>query len=118
MDEISITGPSLMWEIKNRELVASRRISPADFCFNQAIEDDIRGGTPEENAETLKIILSGAKGAKRDVVVLNAAAALLAGEKVRDFDQGAAFAQETIDSGKALNKLKKLIDYTQEITGG
>jgi anthranilate phosphoribosyltransferase len=118
MDEISITGPSLMWEIKNRDLVASRRISPSDFCLNQAIEDDIRGGTPEENAETLKIILSGAKGAKRDVVVLNAAAALLAGEKVRDFDQGVAVAQETIDSGKALDKLKRLIDFTQKITGG
>ena len=118
MDEISITGSSLIWEIKNRELVSLRRISPADFGLNKAADEDIRGGTPEENAETLLKILSGAKGAKRDVVVLNAAARFLAGEKVSAFDQGVLLAQETIDSGKALAKLKQLIDFTQELTGG
>jgi anthranilate phosphoribosyltransferase len=116
MDEISITDSSLIWEIKNQQLISFRRISPADFDFNKATDEDIRGGTPEENAETLVKILTGDRGAKRNIVILNAAAALLAGEKVSQFNDGILLAEETIDSGKAAAKLRLLIDFTQELT--
>lgn len=118
MDEISITGNSLIWEIRNGELISSRKsISPEDFGITKAPANIINGGTPEENAEIIRQIFSGAKGAKRDVVVLNAAAALVAGEKAETLQEGVNLSQEIIDSGKALDKLKHLIEFTQQLAG-
>ena len=116
MDEISISGDSLIWEIKNGELISSQQIiSPEDFGIPLAADSSICGGTPESNAEALRSILSGAKGAKRNVTVLNAAAALVAGEKVDTLGQGVMLAQNTLDDGNALGKLNKLVEFTQKL---
>jgi len=69
----------------------------------------------QENAEMLRGILGGEKGARRDIVVLNAAAALVAGNQAPDLKQGAQVAQEAIDSGRALEKLDRLVKLSQSL---
>ena len=76
---------------------------------------EIRGGTPEENAEKLRRILSGEKGAGRNVVVMNAAAALVAGNQASNLKEGVHIAKEAIDSGKAQAKLDELIKLSQSL---
>jgi anthranilate phosphoribosyltransferase len=116
MDEISITGESMYWEVKNGESIARRkRISPEGLGLKNAPLKTILGGTPEENAQTIRSILAGTKGPRRDVVVMNAAAALVAGDKVENLEQGVTLAQEVIDLGKALSRLEQLIEFTQKI---
>ena len=114
MDELSIEGNSLIWEIKQGKLISSKRqISPLDFGLKIALQSEIKGGKAEENATILRRVLSGASGSQRDVVVLNAAAAMLAANKAKNIQDGVALAQKTIDSGLALEKLNQLIRYTQ-----
>ncbi len=114
MDEISISDNSLIWELKQCKLVSSARsICPEDYGITRAPAKAIWGGTPEENADILRRVLSGCAGAKRDVTVLNAGAAMLAGEKVNTMDAGVKLAQEIIDSGKALYKLDRLVEFTK-----
>jgi anthranilate phosphoribosyltransferase len=114
MDEITNTDDSLIWEIQNGQLLSLRRVSPEDFGLDKADADSIRGGTPDENAEIIRQILSGTPGPKRDIVVLNAAASLLAGERVNSLKQGVIIAQETIDSGRAAEALRRLITISQK----
>ncbi len=115
MDEISISDPSLVWEVQNGGLASLRRITPEDFGLVSCQANTITGGSPVENAEILSKIFSGEKGPRRDVVVLNAAAALLAGNKVSSFSLGVSLAQNIIDNGAALAKLKQLVDFTQKL---
>ena len=115
VDEISISGRSLVWEADKEGVSPPYEISPLDFGFKEASRAEISGGKPEENAEMLRGILSGEKGARRDIVVLNAAAALLAGNKAPDFKQGTRLAQEAIDSGRALEKLDRLVELSQSL---
>jgi anthranilate phosphoribosyltransferase len=118
MDEISISSNSLIWEVRNGNLISSRKsISPEDFGIPRAPANSICGGTPEVNAATLRLIFSGDSSPKRDVTILNAAAALVAGEKVETLEQGVRLAQETIDSGKALDKLNRLVEFTRKMVG-
>jgi anthranilate phosphoribosyltransferase len=114
MDEITNTGSSLIWEIKNGEVSPSRRVSPEDFGLSRANGHTVDGGTPEENAATILNILNGGRGPQRDIVVMNAAAAFLAGEKVGTLKEGAALAQETLDNGRAREKLEMLIGASRE----
>jgi len=115
LDEISISGRSLVWEADKEGVSPPYEISPLDFGFKEASRAEISGGKPEENAEMLRGILGGEKGARRDIVVLNAAAALLAGNKAPDFKQGTRLAQEAIDSGRALEKLDRLVELSQSL---
>ena len=118
MDEISITGSSFFWEVKDGDPAGGRReVHPCDLGLKEAPLESITGGTPEENAGIIRRIFSGEKGPRRDAVVINAAAALVAGEKAPDLLQGTALAQEIIDSGLALAKMEDLIRFTQENTG-
>ena len=118
MDEISISGNSLIWEIKNGKLISSRKsISPEDFGIPLAPTSSICGGPPQENAATLRLIFSGDRSAKRDVTVLNAAATLLAGENVETWEEGVKLSQEILDSGKALDKLNRLVEFTRKMVG-
>jgi anthranilate phosphoribosyltransferase len=118
MDELSISGQSIYWEIiKGVASPVPYYISPADFGLETEPVLSVRGSTPEENAGTVRDILTGKPGAKRNIVILNAAAALLAGEKVSSLKDGVDLALQTIDSGRALGKLNQLIDLTQELTG-
>ena len=115
MDEISISGSSLVWEINKDKLSPPYEISPDSFGFKEASLAEIKGGTPEENAGMLRRILNGEKGALRDVVVMNAAAGLVAGNLTSDLKTGARLAEEAIDSGRAREKLDKLVELSQSL---
>jgi anthranilate phosphoribosyltransferase len=119
MDEISITGDSLVWEIVHGKIiVAKKKISPADFGLELAAQVEITGGIAEENAAIVMRVLKGVKGPQRDVVVLNSAAALVAANLASTLQEGVTLSQNTIDCGLALNKLKHLISYSQTFNNG
>jgi anthranilate phosphoribosyltransferase len=115
MDEISISNESLVWEIKNEEITRTQRISPEECGLKKAPAKAIAGGTPAENAETLRSILSGEKTPRRDAVLLNAAAGFLAAERVNDLREGVVLAGEVIDKGLALEKMEQLVEFTRSL---
>lgn len=115
MDEISISGRSLIWDVTEYGVSKPCEICPEDFGFKMGNVTEIKGGTPEENAETLRHILNGEGAAKRDIVVMNAAAALVAGNRASDFREGTHIAEKVIDSGQAQAKLDELINLSQNI---
>ena len=115
MDEISICGQSLVWEVNEDKVSPPYKISPQYFGFNEASLADIKGGTPEENAKMLRRILDGERGPRRDVVVMNTAAVLLAGNRASDLKEGARLAEEAIDSGQAREKLEGLVRLSQSL---
>jgi len=84
-------------------------VSPDDFGLPKASLDSLKGGTADQNAALVRSILSGAKGPQRDVVLMNAAAALVAGDKAKTMKQGMELAQKSLDSGQALARLEQLI---------
>ena len=110
LDELTLTGPSLIAETDAQGL-RTYEVAPEDVGLRRAPRGAIMGGTPAENAEISLAVLRGAKGPQRDIVCLNAAAALLAGNAVADLRQGVERAQAAIDSGAALRKLEELRAY-------
>jgi anthranilate phosphoribosyltransferase len=115
LDEISISGKSLVWEVKESGVLPPYEVSPQEFGFNEASLSDIQGGTPQDNARILRRILGGERGPKRDVVVMNAAAALVVGGKAKELAEAARLAEEVIDQGKALEKLNELVKVSQNL---
>jgi len=114
LDEISNLGETSVSELKDGE-IEDYVLDAGDYGFKKASLDGILGGSPPENAKTLRSILSGEDaGPKRDIVVLNAAGGLLVGGKANDFNGGIKKAIETIDSGKALAKLEEFIEYSKK----
>jgi anthranilate phosphoribosyltransferase len=111
LDEITTTDKTFVTELKDGE-VRSFVINPEDFDVTRANKADLIGGTVEENAKIALDILQGEKGAKRDVVLLNASAAIVTGGLASDFAEGIRLASESIDSGKAMKKLKTLIEVS------
>ncbi|MCQ2464269.1 MAG: bifunctional anthranilate synthase component II/anthranilate phosphoribosyltransferase [Oscillospiraceae bacterium] len=112
LDEISISAPTAVCEIKNGE-ISEYELTPEDFGFKTESKDSIVGGTPTENADTTLKILSGTlKGPKRNIVVMNSAAALYTAGKAASLKEGVKLAEDAIDSGKALEKLNQLIKIT------
>ncbi len=111
MDEISISAPSKLciFEDGKYETVT---ITPELFGLKTADKSEIVGGTGAENAEITKSVLKGEKGARRDIVLLNAAAGFLAYGAVNSMDEGVKLAAELIDSGKAYAQLEKIIEVT------
>jgi anthranilate phosphoribosyltransferase len=112
LDEITITGKTFISELK-KGVIKNYEISPEDFGLTKAKPDSLKGGTAKENADLLRSILAGKKGAQRDIVLINAAAALIAGDKAITFKDGVATAGTAIDNGKALRKLEDLITFSQ-----
>ena len=108
LDEISMSAPTAVCEFKDGWF-KSYTIAPEDFGFERCTKDELKGGTPEENAKITREILGGAKGHKRNAVLMNAGAALYIGGKAETLKDGIALAAEIIDSGKALETLDKLI---------
>ncbi len=111
LDEISMSAPTTICEIRDGWF-KSYVITPEDFGFVRCTKEDLKGGTPEENAEITRAILRGAPGPKRDAVLLNAGAALYIGGKAGTLAQGVKLAAELIDSGKAMQTLEKLIEVS------
>ncbi len=114
LDEISVCAPTTVCEIDNGKF-KNYEISPEDFGFERAEKDALKGGTPEENAQiTLSILKGEERGAKRNAVAMNAGAALYAAGKAESIEAGVRLAEETIDSGKALEKLNSFIALSNE----
>lgn len=111
LDEISMSAPTAVCEFKDGWF-KSYTIAPEDFGFERCTKDDLKGGTPEENAKITREILGGAKGHKRNAVLMNAGAALYIGGKAETLKDGIALAAKIIDSGKALETLDKLIEVS------
>ena len=88
------------------------QVTPEDFGLERAPLDAISGGDAAHNAGLIRAILSGEKGARRDIVIANAAAAIVASGRASDFLEGALMAAQSIDSGAALKKLDALIAFT------
>ena len=114
LDEISNTGPSHISEV-HEGVVRSSTVRPEDFGLPSASIQDLRGGDREENAEIIRRILAGEAGPRRDIVLMNAAAALVVGGKARDFKEGVALAAQSIDSGAAAAKLAGLIALSRRL---
>jgi anthranilate phosphoribosyltransferase len=112
-DEISICGPTRVSHLKANE-VRTFQMTPEEFGLPQADCKDIVGGNARENAEITRSILNGEKGPKRNMVLLNASAAFVASGVCDNFSDGIAIAVNTIDSGKARQKLDNLIEFTQQ----
>jgi len=110
LDEITITGPTLAWEIETGN-VTLRTLTPEDFGVASAPLEELQGGDPDENCEIARAILAGASGPKRDVVLVNAAAALVVAGRAASFAEGMAVAAESIDSGAARRKLEDLAAF-------
>lgn len=111
LDEITTTGPTFVTAIENGAL-RSFEISPADADLPIAKPADLKGDDPEYNAAQLRLLLEGKTGAYRDIVLLNAAASLIVAGVATDLKHGVALAAETIDSGKALTTLDKLVEIS------
>ena len=111
LDEISVSSPTTICEINNGWF-KTYTITPEDFGLKTCSKSELRGGTPAENAETVRAILKGNSGAKRDAVLMNAGAALYIAGKAGDMKEGIALAEKLIDSGKALETLKAFIEVS------
>lgn len=114
IDEISITGKTKVSELTNSGEIKTYNFDPSDYGIKKATLNDIKGGDAKDNAQIILSILNGKeKGAKRDIAVINSAAALIAANKAKDFDNAIKIVEEAIDSGKAKMKLEQLVKYTQ-----
>ena len=111
LDEISLSAPTTVCEFRDG-WYKTYTISPEDFGLQRCAKSDLTGGTPQENAQITREILSGAKGPRRDAVLLNAGAALAIGGKAESMKEGVALAAELIDSGKAMQTLQALIEVS------
>jgi anthranilate phosphoribosyltransferase len=112
LDEISMSSPTTLCEVKNGWL-RSYEITPEQFGFKRCTKEELVGGTPAENAVLLRSVLNGEKGAKRDAAVLNAAAALYISGKFESINDTIKIAEDIIDSGKAMRKLEEFIRYSK-----
>ena len=114
LDEITLSDRTRVSEGKGG-VVSSYFIAPEEFDLPRVPRKEFAGGSPEDNARIVKEVLQGRKGAKRDIVCLNAAPAMVAGQKAKTLQEGFRLAQRTIDSGAAAGKLDQLMAYTTKV---
>ena len=111
LDEISLSAPTKVCEIRDgwfRSLV----ITPEEFGFVRCAKEELRGGSPQENAKITLAVLKGEPGHKRNAVLMNAGASLYIGGKAGSMREGISLAEKLIDSGKALETLERLIQVS------
>jgi len=113
LDEISLAGETMIADVE-RGFVRRYTVLPEDFEIDAAPLEAIRGGTAAENAGVIRAILAGERGARRDIVVVNAAAALVAAGVAENFAEGATIAAQAISSGAAQRKLAELVAFTRD----
>lgn len=114
LDEISVCAPTSICEIDHGRFT-TYQITPEQFGMPRYSREELEGGTPAENAAITRAVLCGERGAKRDAVVLNAAAALYIAGKAQSMEEGAALAQEMLDSGRALRRLEQFIELSNRV---
>lgn len=107
LDEITTTTTTSVCELRDGN-IKTYKLNPEEYGIKLADSEDIKGGSPKENAEIIKDILKGKRGPQRDIVILNSAAALYAAEIVNSLAEGIKKAQELIDSGRAYKKYEEL----------
>jgi anthranilate phosphoribosyltransferase len=114
LDEISLSGETTVGDVRGG-VVKIYQVSPEDFALERAPLDAIAGGDAPNNAALIRAILSGERGPRRDIVVANAAAAIVASGRAADMLEGAQLAASSIDSGQALRKLDSLISFMRSV---
>jgi anthranilate phosphoribosyltransferase len=115
IDELSPVGQNLVAEVVDGE-VLERRLDPeSELGIPRCSVDELRGGSPAENAEAIREVFAGAIGGRRDAILLNAAGAIAAGGHAADLREGLEVARRTIDSGAAAERLELLIAFSREI---
>ena len=112
LDEISLCAPTTVIEMVDNKM-SKYEIRPEQFGLSRCDKEDIVGGMPQENAQILKAILNGDKGPKRDIVLLNAGAALHIAKQI-SIEEGVYLAADIIDSGKAYAQMQAFIKATNE----
>jgi anthranilate phosphoribosyltransferase len=115
LDELSTTGTNKITQLVEGE-VSSYYLNPRELGLATASLDELKGGTPEENAREMRALLGGEGGAKRDAVLLNSSAMLTIADRATDFSSGLALAAEVIDSGRALDRLDRFIEVSQSFS--
>jgi len=113
LDEISLSSPTSVCELRDG-YIKSYVIEPEQFGFSRSRKEDLAGGTPDDNARITREILAGAKGPRRDSVLLNSAAAIHVARPELSMQDGVALAAEAIDSGKAMAQLERFINLSRE----
>jgi anthranilate phosphoribosyltransferase len=113
LDEISVCAPTRVSELKDGQ-VRTYDINPEQYFGDLAQPEEMRGGNPEENAAITRAILEGEKGARRNVVLINTAGALVAAGRAENLKAGIDQAAAAIDDGRAKAKLDALVTYTRE----
>jgi anthranilate phosphoribosyltransferase len=113
IDELSPAGPNLVCEVKGGK-VERREVDPRDLGVPRCRPGDLRGGSPEDNAAVVREIFEGARSAKREAVLLNAAGAIAAAGRASDLADGYGLAAEAVDSGAAGERLEALIVFSRE----
>ncbi len=111
LDEITTTASTLAAEVRDGA-VRQRTLTPADFGVPTARPEQLRGGDPRENAAIVRAVLDGAPGPHRDIVLVNAAAALHTAGLAADLRAAMSLARQSIDSGRALEKLRQMVKFT------
>ncbi len=111
LDEITISAESKVTELKDGELT-TYTVKPEDFGLRRATLEEVRGGDARQNSQIILEVLEGSEGPRRDIVLLNAAAALVASSRASDFLEGVRLAADSIDTGRARAKLERLIEFT------
>jgi len=111
LDEITLTGPTQVSELRDGR-VSTRQIHPGDFGLQTVSAEALKGGDADCNARILRGVLDGEEGPQRDVVLLNAAAAMVVGGLAEDITAGLEVARESIDSGKARQALDRLVEVS------
>ena len=114
LDEITPGGRTTVCELKEGT-INSYSLAPEDLGFRRATRESLKGGSAQDNADLLRRVLEGEKGPRRDIVLMNAAAAIVAGDRAANLEEGIEIAKEAIDSRKALEKLEGLIGISQSL---
>jgi len=112
LDEITVTGETSVTELDGNR-ITNYTVTPEQFGFARAAPADLLGGDPEENARIVRAILAGKKGAARDIVLMNAGAAIYVGGRAKTLAEGIRLAADSIDSGRAAGKLDALVAATR-----
>jgi anthranilate phosphoribosyltransferase len=114
IDELSPVGPNLVCEVVDGS-VQERELDPeAELGIPRCSVEELRGGTPEENAAAIRSVLAGENGGRRSAILLNAAAAIAAGGHAADLREGFELAREAVDSGAAAERLERVIAFSRE----
>jgi anthranilate phosphoribosyltransferase len=112
IDELSPAGPNFVCEVVDGG-VRTRNVDPLEFGLERCDPGELRGGSPEDNADAIRSVFAGENGGRRSAILLNAAGAIVAGGHAEDLREGLELARRAVDSGAAESRLEELIAFTQ-----